>query len=467
MADPIDFGLGNELPPLDLGETLGATSVPQSAPNPRQQAKDFAPLLALLPIAIAKGGRVGVAALLQGFQRAREQNRQIGRQESQDQQRTNQIQAQEQYRRDALEQQRQLAEAQRRQQFTQSFTTGLESLNTPEAVRAYLALRVPEGQALGLNPARLEGFAMEQMTPTRLQKKEATRVIEEATKTYKENAPQHVYTLADGTQANWDELNRRAGVTVGASAPEAAGGELTKSSLEVQAAAALARGDMETYNRLLKVKKEMGAADDRPPDPTLQAIRELTLAQQRQLQESGGLTPAKFSQAQALANDFQQETKEFWTQRNAYQRVLASNPSPTSPAGHMALIFAYMKLLDPNSVVRETEYANAQNASAVPDRIRNLYNATINGSILTPRQIADFKNQAKAIYEGAKRGATDVKAIYDQRATSQGLPSSAVTYMLNDPVQTTDSPSDAQAAPPQDMNPDIDLGGGIVVRQKK
>lgn len=35
-------------------------------------------------------------------------------------------------------------------------------------------------------------------------------------------------------------------------------------SLDVQAAAALASGDMETYNRLLKVKKEMGQADDRP-----------------------------------------------------------------------------------------------------------------------------------------------------------------------------------------------------------
>lgn len=35
-------------------------------------------------------------------------------------------------------------------------------------------------------------------------------------------------------------------------------------SLDVQAAAALAAGDTETYNRLLKVKKEMGQADDRP-----------------------------------------------------------------------------------------------------------------------------------------------------------------------------------------------------------
>ena len=41
--------------------------------------------------------------------------------------------------------------------------------------------------------------------------------------------------------------------------------DLSKSSLDVQAAAALAKGDMDTYNRLLKVKKEMGQADNRVP----------------------------------------------------------------------------------------------------------------------------------------------------------------------------------------------------------
>jgi hypothetical protein len=29
----------------------------------------------------------------------------------------------------------------------------------------------------------------------------------------------------------------------------------------------------------------------------------------------------------------------------------------------MAMIFAFMKMLDPSSVVRETEFANAQNAA--------------------------------------------------------------------------------------------------------
>ena len=35
-------------------------------------------------------------------------------------------------------------------------------------------------------------------------------------------------------------------------------------------------------------------------------------------------------------------------------------------AGDMALIFSYMKMLDPNSTVREGEYATAQDAGSIP-----------------------------------------------------------------------------------------------------
>jgi hypothetical protein len=45
-------------------------------------------------------------------------------------------------------------------------------------------------------------------------------------------------------------------------------GDLTKSSLDVQGAAALKAGDMDAYKRLLKVKKEMGQADDKAPAAT-------------------------------------------------------------------------------------------------------------------------------------------------------------------------------------------------------
>ena len=56
-----------------------------------------------------------------------------------------------------------------------------------------------------------------------------------------------------------------------------------------------------------------------------------------------------------------------------------------------------MKLLDPPSVVREGEQATAYNASAVPDRVRNLYNRLLTGQRLTPAQREDFSMTSQEI----------------------------------------------------------------------
>ena len=52
----------------------------------------------------------------------------------------------------------------------------------------------------------------------------------------------------------------------------------------------------------------------------------------------------------------------------------------------VAMIFAFMKSLDPTSVVRESEYATAANAGVgVPEKIWKAYNRALNGEILLPQ----------------------------------------------------------------------------------
>lgn len=77
-------------------------------------------------------------------------------------------------------------------------------------------------------------------------------------------------------------------------------------------------------------------------------------------------------------------------------RSAAENPSA---AGDLSLIFQYMKVLDPGSTVREGEFANAQNAAGVPDRIRNLFNNWSKGQRLDEKQRQDFITQAKKIVD--------------------------------------------------------------------
>lgn len=108
-----------------------------------------------------------------------------------------------------------------------------------------------------------------------------------------------------------------------------------------------------------------------------------------------------FAKADKLRDEFNTQSKEFITVNDNYNTVqqVAANPSA---AGDLSMIFAFMKMLDPNSVVREQEFANAQNAAGVPDRVRNAYNKMLNGERLNESQRQDFINQAANLYKSKK-----------------------------------------------------------------
>lgn len=107
--------------------------------------------------------------------------------------------------------------------------------------------------------------------------------------------------------------------------------------------------------------------------------------------------PDTFKQETTLRKEFEgsPEAKQFKTVEDSYKVINSIEPSP---AGDLSLIFSYMKMLDPGSTVREGEFANAQNAGSVPDRIYNMYNKIISGERLNDAQRTDFKNQAKQLY---------------------------------------------------------------------
>ena len=88
-----------------------------------------------------------------------------------------------------------------------------------------------------------------------------------------------------------------------------------------------------------------------------------------------------------------------------YKKVEAAARNPSAP-NDLALIFAYMKILDPGSVVREQEFANAQNAAGIPDRVRNAYNRALSGEMLNPDQRREFLASAKRIADVAQQDIT-------------------------------------------------------------
>lgn len=113
---------------------------------------------------------------------------------------------------------------------------------------------------------------------------------------------------------------------------------------------------------------------------------------------AGGLNKDAASVEGKIRDDFGQATKDFAPVQTGYQKVLAASKNP-SATSDVALIFGFMKILDPTSVVREGEYATAQQAAGVPDQIVNLYNRIVSGERLNDQQRKEFTATARQQYE--------------------------------------------------------------------
>jgi hypothetical protein len=100
-------------------------------------------------------------------------------------------------------------------------------------------------------------------------------------------------------------------------------------------------------------------------------------------------------------------------------RTLSSRPKPTS-TDDIALIFSFMKMLDPGSVVREGEFALVGQAAGVPDRVLMQISAAKVGKGLTPSIRARLSETAAEILL-TRRAAYDVQsANYRQIAKDIG-----------------------------------------------
>ena len=124
-------------------------------------------------------------------------------------------------------------------------------------------------------------------------------------------------------------------------------------------------------------------------------------------------------------------TKDTHDVVSSYNKILGASPTA---AGDLSLIFAYMKMLDPGSVVREGEQASAANARGVPEAIRTMYNRVISGERLGKNQREDFKNQAVGLYKSQMKSQKRFDDQYKELAKRYDLDPSNIVVDWNDPV---------------------------------
>lgn len=135
--------------------------------------------------------------------------------------------------------------------------------------------------------------------------------------------------------------------------------------------------------------------------------------------------------------------REFFNAEIGFNKMQAAAANP-SAAGDISLIFGFMKTMDPGSTVREGEFASAQNAAGVPERIRAMANNILNGQRLTPEQRADFLRTAEGQFNSYRTAYEKLAASYKGLAGKTGanpdrvvLPRSPPDTDLTKPPGTT------------------------------
>ena len=97
-----------------------------------------------------------------------------------------------------------------------------------------------------------------------------------------------------------------------------------------------------------------------------------------------------------------------------------------TPSDDIALVYSFMKTLDPTSTVGPTEYATASKAGGVPEAIRNTYNRLKDGEFLTDEQRRNFIETARKNYLGIAKEAEAVASRYRTMAKDRGIPENLI-----------------------------------------
>ena len=149
-----------------------------------------------------------------------------------------------------------------------------------------------------------------------------------------------------------------------------------------------------------------------------------------------------------LADDVRAESKTFEQASTAYAKIEQGAMNP-SAFGDLALIFNYMKVLDPGSTVREGEFANAAASGSLPDQVQALADQVLRGTRLSPPQRADLFRSAKRLYNAEAGKQIERNERFRQRGANAKVPSAFI-----DPILPQASLLDVEPNPDEPVNTD-------------
>jgi len=127
--------------------------------------------------------------------------------------------------------------------------------------------------------------------------------------------------------------------------------------------------------------------------------------------------------AEALRKEYNGQLKDagYTELEQNYEKIKRAIDSGT-PIGDVASATSIMKLLDPGSVVRESELEMAMKTTGLWDRMTSFSTRTLKGTKLTEPQRQEFEQLAKEFYEVAKDTKVKIDRRYADIANQYGIP---------------------------------------------
>lgn len=120
------------------------------------------------------------------------------------------------------------------------------------------------------------------------------------------------------------------------------------------------------------------------------------------LKKGGGIPPAKaFEQEEKLRKEYRTRTQTYQDLSSTFSNLKASAQIGSGP-GDIALITGFMKMLDPGSVVRETEFATARDTAGLYANLQNRLEKAKNGQFLNKEQRQEYIDLSQKYFDSAQ-----------------------------------------------------------------
>lgn len=164
--------------------------------------------------------------------------------------------------------------------------------------------------------------------------------------------------------------------------------------------------------------------------------------------QSGEMTPAaKAAEEKQIRGEWTKLSSGVSDARRNYS-IIETSAADQSGAGDIALVTSFMKMLDPTSVVRETEFATARDSGGLFAKLQSYVSRIEDGKFLTPEQRTDFKRLSNQYLKAAEDQVAPVRSSYEKLIDNYGLNPENIFVIGNEPAAELVPGAEGAAPPP-------------------